>query len=306
MAYTADDLITAVKRRGRIPDDSFTDAEYLSMADEEMSTLLVPLVRSHVVEFFVKETDTSFVINQKDYRIPTRTQSGGLRDVTIVDASSNEFNAAYISLDDHYDFQAGGSVWWRNGVAFTVIGDFIRIMPTPTGANNDLRMRFYRRPGRLVLVAAAPKITAIDTGTKTITVGSGLIPSSWTSSSLLDLIQASPNFDSLGDSLGQQHSGDDITFTNTLPTDLAVGDYVSLAEESSIVQLPVEFQPILYSAVTVRALESLGEKEAAALAETKMLREMDSVSKIIAPRIDGESQPVINWRSPLREGSRWP
>lgn len=307
MAYTADDLITAVKRRGRIPDDSFTDAEYLAFADEEMSTLLVPLVRSHVVEFFIKETDTAQINDVRDYRIPSRTQSGGLRDLTMVDANDNEFNVAYITLDDHYDFTNGGSVWWRNGIAFSIIGDHVRIMPTPTTTDNKIRFRYFRRPGRLVTVALAPKITAIDVGLKKITVGVGLVPSAWTTGDTFDLVQGSPNFDSLGDDLAVTTiAGDDITFTATLPTDLAVGDYVGLKEEASIVQLPSEFHPVLYSAVQVRALEALGDADGAGFAQAKMDREINSVSKLISPRVEGEHEPIINWRSPLREGSRWP
>jgi len=304
VTWNSDDLINAIKPAAQLPDaytGAFTSAELLQFANEEMDTRLAPLVRQAASEHWVKSATSALTVDQADYRIHWRAMAAGLRQVSIVDSNGNEYEPLPQIAPDLLGVHANaGSVLWPQGVAFAVRGDMITLAPAPSVTSGNLKQYFYLRRPRLVAATAVAAITAINTSTRVVTCSGGL-PSAFTSSTPFDLTRAKAPHDTLGFDLAATKSGNDLTFAATLPTELAVGDYVSLADQTYLIPLPAELFPLLVRAVVGRIHEALGDPRAK-FNEAKLELIEEKARTLIAPRVDGRSPRIVNRHSPLRGG----
>lgn len=271
------------------------------MADEEMSMTMAPIVRNASSEFWVAHTDQAIVSGTASYRIPARAMGGSLRDVTFVNDSGSEVSLPQLPMEEAIRFRNSSSGWWQSGMAFFMEGDKITLLPSPTQAAGYLRMYYVRRPNRLVAVSAAATITSVASNVYT---ASGGVPSTMSTTTALDLVDASPNFDWLTvDNTPTGKTGTTITFASAV-SEAVAGDYICLANESCVLQLPVELQPILVNAVVVRVLEALGDREGMVAAELKLQRQSEVIVSLLTPRVQGEAPRIINRSSPLRRGGK--
>lgn len=309
MAYTADDLVSSIRRRAQYPssaqDGKLSDADILALADEEMQTTMLPLILSAVEEYYVKSSDSAIVANQTDYRIPSRAVGGALRDITYIDTNGNEFSLPEVALEQHSEYLRTNSGNWSRQTAYTIVGDHVRILPTPSAAGGSVRFYYNWRPGRLVLTTSSQvtDITGIASATYTVTA----TPASWGTSTEFDLVQAKPNFDLLTDATtpsAVDSGGTNLVFAEAI-TDAAVGDWFCETGVSPVLQVPVELQPLLISATLIRCLMATGDLEAAQLEEAKMSQQRANVQMLIDPRNKGESRRIVNIYSSLRNGGRY-
>ncbi len=310
MAYTSDDLVSAVRMRCQLPDavadGKFTDADLRELATEELFTTLLATLRGARGDYYVTTLDYSIAAGVSDYRIPTRAQGASLRDLTIIDASGNGYSVPRIPLEQADIFAKASSFYWPAGVAHVFEGNMIKLRPEPNNSADTLRVRYYRRPGRLVAVSEAMKVTGFGPNPNQV---NGDVPASWLNTDLFDFILASPNFDTIGmdeaPAVIAVGPGGSIDFVNPYPSELAVGDYISLATESPVCQLPVELYPALISAACVRTLESLGDLQAAGIAQSKLVEQLGRALVQLEPRNQGEDVRIFSRRSPLRTGRRF-
>lgn len=300
--YLSSDLMTSVKRKAHVPtsQSTFQAADFYSLADEEIRSKLLPLILAQMEEFYVRTFDYAITANQQAYLIPPRAIASKLRDVQIVNSSNsdNRFPLDRINPGDLY--ASGGSsarlTVQKNG--FYPQGNQILIYPTPTQTVNLLRLSYYCRPSSLVDPTACALITAINTGTNALTVAS--LPSTMTTSTPLDFVKANPGFEcSAIDQTAISIVGTVLTFSS-IPTDVAVGDYVCLATQSCVVQVPVELQPLLYQYVVVRVLEAQNDQSALKVALAELQKLESNASLLISPRVDGKPQRVTNSRGVIR------
>src|SRR5574340_806468 len=170
MAVLADDLITSIKRRAGIPtaQATFQTQDFLSMADEEAQSFVLPLIRRTREEYGLQSAD--FTITTADargstgpYRIPYRAVGGALRDVLTLDGNGNILQAPRVSVDD-LEQVSWGSYLVGNVLYF--------VNRRPYAIPITLRMTFFMRPNRLVLVANAAQVSAVNSGAKSVTLSS--------------------------------------------------------------------------------------------------------------------------------------
>ncbi len=92
-------------------------------------------------------------------------------------------------------------------------------------------------------------------------------------------------------------AGADITFAS-LPTDLAVGDWIALAEYSPIPQVPFEFLPVLAQMTVIKALEANGDNEGVGRAKKDLEVLQANAIQLITPRNHGEPKRIqpTRWR----------
>ena len=142
MAWTTANLLTAVRRRCRIPDgaSAFSNAELLAIADEETLHTLLPVLRMVRQNYYVRVEDTAVVADQEAYRIPSRAQGGTIRDVTYLDPDGDEFEINPVSLEEYPALTRGTPVYWPNRRAHAIQGDQLLIRPIPTTATGSIRM----------------------------------------------------------------------------------------------------------------------------------------------------------------------
>ena len=313
MAFTSENLIESVKNKALIPISqiTFTDEQILQIANEEIQTAIVPMLLDAREDYMVKYQEQGIVNGQDEYVIPARAIGGKLKDLTIFDSVAiaetrrdNERSIAYLPSElvpyrtssyATYDYQA-----------FFFRGNNVVLHPKPSTDNAVLRLYYFERPNRLVKQTDAGRIDSIDTTNNQVTLGN--LPIDFSINTLVDFVKATPGFENRAtDQTIQNINGLTLTFTE-LPTGLVVGDYVCLAEETPVVQLPVELHPILAQRVTVKILEAIGDTVGSNLARVK-LQEMEiNATGLLQPRIEGETKKIINPFSPLNvigRSNRW-
>lgn len=302
--FTTARLLEALKLRVQLPDSQgeFTDDELLLLADEEMRTTLLAAIRQARADYYVKFVDTPIVSGQRDYRIPSRTQAGGLRDIILITPSGSGLNVPQIHLEDTDVFANAGSYFWPGGIAYAFQGDLIRLSPDAQSTGYTLRIRYFLRQNRLVLESACAQVRNIAGAVVTCVN----VPATITNATPTDLIQANPNFDTLGLDVTPNAvvpgAGGTITYASAadVPADLQVGDFISLAGESCVPQVPEEWHTLLVSATSVRILEALGDRQGVQIAQGKMQEQLNAIRSLLEPRSEGASKKVLNRYSPLR------
>jgi hypothetical protein len=305
--YTTTALLASVRRRGLLPptaDETLTTEDYLEFANDELISTVVPLVLSTREEYFVVDADITTVPNQAEYDIPDRALGMKLRDVRVANGSGR-----YLELPRLEPERVNDYAQLANGVSgYFLKANQVVLVPTPTSATT-LRVSYYRRPNRLVTTDAVLPVTGRTSSTAATYAGTP--PTTFTSGTSVDVIKHAPGFDSFLDGgVINTPSGGTVTFTTgTLPTTVTAGDYVCLAGETPIPQIPPELHPFLAQRVLVRALEALGSQKQA-VAEATAERMRVAALEFLTPRADGSSRIIVNRHGPgywkLRQpGPRW-
>lgn len=325
MAWTADDLISAVRRRAQMPDaaadGAVSDADILEMANEELDLRLVPLVRQSRGDYWVTVYDTPIVSGTASYRVPERAQASALRDVAVVDSAGREWPIPQMSIEDaaHVARTTGGVRASR----FYMEGTNVVICPTPTDSDYTLRMRYHRSHATLV--------PNVQSGTVSVSGGELLalkvpannaqgeplypVPSSWAAGLTIDVWWATPPYgavalDNYITNVDDSNPTYDVyTLTGGLPAAMSANPDVywmaSKLGETSIVDLPRECWSLLVSALVARVCEVIGDREAAQVAYGLYERESVNVMRILTPRVEGNPQRIIQRNSALRSQRRW-
>jgi hypothetical protein len=290
MSYTSADLLSAIERRSFAPSNqsTFSTTEILALADEETQSLILPAILSVREEFFVTQSDITITANQSSYDVPARAIGMIVREVQLVNSGGSYKDIPRIEPEDVRTSQTGSPT------AFYMKGNQIVLYPTPSSTQDTLRVSYFIAPGSLVETSSGAVISAINTTTNVVTVAT--IPSTWVTGNTFDFLSAKGGQEYKGTDLTSMLvSGTDITFAS-LPSSLAVGDYVSLAETSPLVQLPPNFRPVLAQAVAARMLQSMNQPGADD-ASRQLDKIMQAAIQMITPRVIGEDRVLLpsNW-----------
>lgn len=290
MSYTSDNLINSIKTKASIPTSQslFSNQTFLDLINEEIQTNIIPDLLKIKEEYLATFKDVSLTSNVNSYQIPERAIGGMLRDVQLVD-SNTIYSLPRLQLEDQFQTD-------EQRTGFYLRGNEIVISPTPTNSSDTLRIHHYQRPSKVVLTTECAQVTSIDTNTNQVTVSS--LPSTINSNSIVDIVRNKSGFECLEiDKSISGISGTTISFSS-LPSRLVIGDWICLAGESPIAQIPVELHPVLTQAVVVKCLEAMGDNKMK-VAEEKLQMMKRNVFQMISPRVDGENKKIINNQSLL-------
>lgn len=290
MAYTTSDLLTSIHNRGNIPsttNDTNVNSSnnLLNIATEQLHTKLYPIIQSTREEFYVTRKDFTITASQNEYIIPSRASGLVLRDVQLV--TGTDVQSLGIIDSEYITTTSSGTV-----SGYYLEHNKIILYPTPASTSGTLRVRYYLRPSRLTITSNCGQISSIDTVTNQVVVSA--IPSTWAAGTSLDFVQASAPYANLAiDQAATVVSGTTITFAS-LPSTLAVGDWLAPAEYSPIPQLPYEFHAVLAQLTVCKVLEAMGDREGATLAFKDVQTDLENMLKLVTPRNQGERKKVIN------------
>lgn len=303
MAYLSTDLLISVKKRANVPtsQSTFTASDIYRFADEEIRSKILPLVLKNIEDYYTAKSDTLISPTQSTYSIPDRAVGAKLRDVELVLVADTQTRIALERLNREDLLAsytgAGTGRFIRRKQGFYLDGNKITIYPNPIGIGPDwyLRQTYYTRPSKIVDTTECGIITSIDTVNNHIDIAS--LPSGMSTATPVDLVKATPHFDCHAiDQTISNIAGTTLTFASTLPTDLAVGDYVCLANQSCVVQVPVELEPLLYQYVVVRILSSQGDKEQLETEVAELKKMEENALILVTPRVDGKAKRASNSR----------
>jgi len=295
---TSTKLIEGVKRRAMIPGDNatFNDADFLEIMNEELMLGLLSTILKVHQEFYVYTDEQTLSSGTTSYPISYRAIGSKLRNVSLKDGSGNIQQLTRVEPEDAGKFTNQGNTFYLKND---------KVVFTSTPQSGTLQMDIFLRPNQLVATSRAATILSIDSDTGIITFSSN-VPSHFASGIKYDFISKNAPCKTLAyDITASGKSNTTLTFTTTdIPDDLVVGDYITIAEETIVPQMPVEMIPILEQRAAIYCLESLGDFEAMKKAEDKLLKMEYNVNTLIDNRTEGNPQKANNTNSLLRRGSR--
>lgn len=306
ITYTVNDLIESIKVRAAIPiaQNVFEESDLLRFANEEMRLKVVPSILKVKEEFYVATYEYTIQQGVNRYKIPYRAIGGKLRDIYAVNTNEAITHLTRIQPEQLVAFAP--NLMTNCAFAFYVENDDIVLVPSVNSlVGQTLKMKYYLKPNDLVPSNQVGVITAINTGTNTVTLATYPTDVTINVGTRMDFISAIPIFKTLEYDVqvtGFNAAQKTITLSE-LPDGLQVGDTISLAGESMIPQIPVELQPYLAQAVACRCLESLGAIQELAAANTKLADMEQALLAVIADRAEGNPSKVLNLSSFLRQSS---
>lgn len=316
---TSSALIADIKRRAMIPNNqkTFQTADLLSLINTELQIGLIPTILSVHEEYFVYQSTIPLVAYQSNYQIPERAIGGKLRDLFYTDTQGTLHEMTRISPDDKAYYQT--SHLQNRFIAYYIQGDEILISPqVGAGPTGSLRPTYYLRPNEIVEETRAAYITGIAVGATT-TVFSITTPSVMTAAynadntTKFDLIQTKGSHKTKKiDLVPVSLTSSSIEFNNSDLLDYnlqnissagnaaVVGDYIALAGECIIPQIPDELHAVLAQRVAARCMAALGDQAGVQAANEKLAEMEVKTGTLIDNRVEGSPQKVTNFGGLLR------
>ncbi len=302
-AITADALLARVKARAQIPstEGRLTDAEILALIDDLIvSKLGLAVYDADDGRWVVTADDVALTANLATYRVPSRAWAGGVDEVLVIDSAGNPAQLDHVDRSEVWEWGTATGV----PCAFALMGDVIRLLPTPSSSSYSLRVRYVRRPNTLALLTDCGAITSATSAT--VVVSS--VPSGWGASETVDIIRGTHHADSLEDDVATTISSTTLTrASGTFDTSGAYapasGDYACTAGTSCVVQVPEVAIPYLVEVaardVCLAIMDDAGaDRRAATAAEARR-----DVDQMIAER-SRQRPKIVPRNSPLRVSQR--
>lgn len=291
--YTVDALIESARRRGQLTRSagSLDLPDLVELMDEELKAYLMPFLISLKEEYAVDTYDFTVQSGVSSYALPPRAIGGKIREVMVLDEDKYR---RLSRVEPTRMLQPSTATGAPDRYYFE--GNKLVVDPCDTA---QIRVKYFRRPGRLVLAADAGKVTAIDVNAKTVTLSA--VPETFVPGATYDFIQAQPYFETLGEDLavtGVDADAGTVVFSATLPATLAVGDFLALAGESPVPQIPVELHSLLAKRTNVVALEALGDSEGLKMAQAMLADAEKRAHFLVDDRDEGAPRYIINRNGP--------
>lgn len=300
--YTTTALVAKVKRDAILPSSQnlYLPADIIAVLSDELQSVIVPLLMAVREEYLVVNYDQAITSGDYTYFVAPRAVGQKLRAVVLLDSAGNEIKLGRIEPED-----VATSPWLANpnNIGFSMDNDQIILFPNTANLTAySLRQKIFRRPNDLIATGSAGQITTINTATKEVTLNR--MPSTWTTSTTFDMIKGTPSFRAHAEDRAiTTISGFVLTFTATLPTDLAVGDWIAEAGFSPIPQVPYEVHKLLAQRGVVRVLEGMGDANGKNMAEATYEDMVKRFREMVSPRVDGSPRKVISSGGILRYGN---
>lgn len=256
----------------------------LALGDAEIKSYILPLLlRSR--EYYLAYDDDRTINSTGIYILSPRAVGSKLINASLLDGTTIQ-ELVWITEDelnrlDHTVRGVPGIYLKRNAAI---------LVPATDHGFSQIRLTMNIRPGNMVVTTSAAQITAIDTGTNTVTFTS--LPATFTTAMTYDFIQDQPHFDHLAiDQTASSITSTTMVFSS-LSYRLIVGDWVSIAQTSPVVQVPADLQPLLEQKVASSMVRFQGDKDALAAADDELKKMEKATMALYVPRIDKAGKKI--------------
>lgn len=300
--YTADKLLLAIKRRTFMPTAqiAFQDSELLSMADEEQRTYVLPFIRGINEEHLLYKQTYTLDGSTTSWLLPPGASGEALRSVEITNSNGDFIPWARVEPGQEQKTRTGFYIDDEMLVSASV--------PPPSGS---LRVRYWRRPGKLITdttrfgiispdqfdgdtaVNGKLKFEVLTANTTNISVGSSL-----------QFVEAGPGFRTLHAAkatvvdTATEAPSSLITIDTAFPTGVDFTNcYVCLSDESPVPQVPLECHALLAQRVAAVVIESR-RADGLDTALQRLAQMKDDITVLMADRTQQEQRHVQNFYGP--------
>lgn len=299
---TSAKLIKSVRQRAMIPTDTsvYKDEDILDILNEELDAGLMSTLLVLHEEYLVNYVDIDFDADVDRYVIPYRASGNKLREVSLVSSSGFHYELSRIGLDQLSDYKNG--TYTTNNNVFYVENNYV-VLASPHLSGEKVRMYYYLRPNSLVLEKHVGNVVDINRTTGVITLSN--FPTDFATLSEMDFVaKRSPNkiycYDKTPTAVNSTLKT--ITFNLAdIPSELMVGDYLCMKEQTPVPNIPTEMHPLLAQRAAVFILEALGDTEGLTNAKAKLKQMEDSINNLIDDRVEGAPQKITPRHTPLSQ-----
>jgi hypothetical protein len=302
---TTDALVKSVKRRMALPLDqnTFDKQDIIDILNEEMDLQMISFLLSSNQEFLVNHVE--FLLSEATefdngffFKIPDRAVGNKLRRVCYINDTGTQTPLARIEPDNIGYFEYVGNT----NFSYYVENDMIKLLDKYSVANaTRIRLYYEMSPSELVEDKFGAKIISLNTTTGEVVVDN--IPDNFETGIAYDFINAnSPNkcvaIDKIPTSINT--TSKIMNFDPTVfPSDLKLGDYICVANESVVPQIPTELHPMLAQMAAVAILEAQGDEKGITIAAARLQKMSEGTKDLISNRVEGSNQKINNMKSPL-------
>lgn len=296
--YNTAELIANIKRRGSIPTSqlTYTDPDFVALANDELQGEVVPLIMSTREEYFVVPYD---VLSPFDgvIEIPSDAVGAKLRSVCYLSQTTPLVLVNLPRID--LDVVAGVGFFNVATLAgFYVQGNSIILYPnTSVPTNTPMRLYFYKRTLVLADDSNYGQVVSVDPMTSSMVLS--FVPTTWTVGTQINAVSSIPNFE-ITSSLATISAVSSPSITVDDVTGISVGDYITELGFSAVPQVPIEAHPYLAQLTVIKCLEGLGDREGMQAAQAKADILKTNLLTMISQRVDGSVKKVINPSGGLR------
>lgn len=307
--FTTTGLIAKVIRRGFLPPGgALSSSDILQYATDQLRSYIPAFLKDLREEYLIAKL--TLTVTGPVVPAPARAVGAALRTLKWRGSDGRYIPIPRTEPERAGDFCTSGSC----PRAYYFEGNNIVLLPAVS--SGTLQLAYQQRPGELVLPTACARITAVDYPNQQVTVASrpGLnaaAPSSFGgTSATYDLVGGTPNFVAYSLDFGAGFNTP-IAFTGNIgqfndpvmPLGISVGDYLCLADETCIPQLPIELHDLVAQSAAAAIANATGSsrKDSINDALTKLEAQLTS---ILSPRNDGSGRAIVNrssigWRRGL-------
>lgn len=301
MAYTTDDLISAIKISCFLPSAqiTFTDGDILHLGDDEILSSFAPLLVSLNQNIYLESVTTPFVTGQSRYVINKYAMWNKLRRVDRL-VGANVVKLDHIEVDELPYYSQSGTPR-----GFYLDNDSIIIVPTPVAAGDSLYYWIYRRPGRMVMTSAAAKVLSINyvTGQVTYTAAP---PATFTSTSTHDFYAGRSPFRRVGTEVTATNLAANVhTFPAAAVAGLLPNDYVCVVEETVFPPLTAELHPFLQDAIIAAMNKAQLDPEAYTIQKQELMEKTRNAYTAPGNRTVGQPRKVSCRKNPFIGHTRY-
>lgn len=295
-----EEIVSSSLRRTLAPTSqvTYSTSELVSMANEELLISLVGDILSVREDFFLRLKQVPIVAKVPYYPVPSRAIGNSLKKVFYVDTGGQRVPLRRATIEDE-SLLSGVT---GSPERFLVVGDELRLLPTPAASDGYLEQWYFSRPSTLVETTSVGRIESLLTvgSTVVITVGADLT-SLIVPGGKADLLSvASPFLLWSEDVVVSAITATTVTVALSAITDEAgtiqpqVGDYLCPAGTAHIPMVPLEYHPILSQMLACRILEGLADLQKLQAAAAKLGEMRKQSFSLVSNRIESESEPIVN------------
>lgn len=293
---TADTLLQNVKDRAALPPAqvAITDPKLLTMATEEMLAYIAPLLEGTNEDYFTDSTDIAIISGTSAYDIPLRAMGSGIRAMKWVDSNGNE--GPPLNRVDLVDVGMFASLSSASPLGFYATATQIVVLPVPQASTGSIRCYYSRRPGTLV---NGTSLATVSSATSTVLTCASVATGIFAVGQTIDIISPNPPFKLKAKDLAITAS---TATTITIGADglttagVSAGDYVTLATNSYVPQIPLEWHSLLELRTAARAIAALGDAKGQQFVLQDAAQMERRLLALGQPRFQNNTKKLNAWR----------
>jgi hypothetical protein len=284
-----DELLKQVKTWAAVPENTnrFDAAAILSECDLVIESDIVPLVLALNAQLLIKRQIIPITNATRYVEIPYRAVGQVVQNVIFTDGVQVK-RLTPLDSADAYQYQSPGV---PERVMFE--GDAMWIYPRPANSGT-LEVSFQAAHSKLVQTTACALVQSVNEIAKTLVVNA--VPATFLAGeTLVDVIKGRQGNGLRGMDLSIANiNATTIEFTDALPEGVVPGDWVSLAEETPVLQLPREIYNLVALGATAKIIASQGDTELVGYWDKQFEDALAGAPTILAPRMMGETPKVTD------------